>query len=77
MLTDINEDGLRAQVTRMEESADARVAWLCLDVTDGAAWSRAVRHCLDRWQRLDICVNNAGTTYKNKASWHARRDEKR
>jgi NADP-dependent 3-hydroxy acid dehydrogenase YdfG len=67
LLTDINKDGLRAQATQMLDS-NARVAWYRLDVTDADDWRRAVGHCLDVWHRLDICVNNAGTTYKNRVS---------
>jgi 3-oxoacyl-[acyl-carrier protein] reductase len=70
MMTDINKDGLRSQAARMQErTGGIRVATFCLDVTDGEAWSRAVEECMKEWQTLDIVVNNAGTTYKNKVRW--------
>jgi NADP-dependent 3-hydroxy acid dehydrogenase YdfG len=70
MMTDINKDALRIQAARISDRPGPnRVAYTTLDVTDGEAWSRAVRACAGLGERLDICVNNAGTTYKNKASW--------
>lgn len=37
-----------------------------MDVTKEDAWTKAVQACIDNWGGLDICVNNAGTSYKNK-----------
>jgi NADP-dependent 3-hydroxy acid dehydrogenase YdfG len=71
MMTDINEEALRIQAARTSERhGTARVAYMHLNVTDGEGWSRAVQACGGLGKRLDICVNNAGTSYKNKASWH-------
>ena len=67
MMTDINEEALRVQAARITERAGPnRVAYMSLDVTDGDGWGRAVRTCAGLGEKLDICVNNAGTTYKNK-----------
>lgn len=54
-------------VHRHREHADAlagrqpeRAACLSLEVTQPAAWKAAVGHILERHQRLDVLVNNAG-----------------
>jgi NAD(P)-dependent dehydrogenase (short-subunit alcohol dehydrogenase family) len=39
-----------------------------MDVTSENDWKEAVKTCLAKWDQLDICCNNAGTTYKNKVS---------
>jgi NADP-dependent 3-hydroxy acid dehydrogenase YdfG len=65
LLADINKDGLKAQ---LEKYPQDQVASIVMDVTNETDWSLAVAMCLAAWKRLDICVNNAGTSYKNKAS---------
>jgi NADP-dependent 3-hydroxy acid dehydrogenase YdfG len=69
MMIDINEEGVRNEAARIAASSDnSSVWWRCLNVTDGEGWSRAVEACVGLGKRLDVCVNNAGTTYKNKVS---------
>ena len=46
-----------------------------LDVTSRSGWEEAVKLCLDRWDRLDIVVNNAGTTYRNKSTLEVEEEE--
>ncbi|KAF2150832.1 2,5-dichloro-2,5-cyclohexadiene-1,4-diol dehydrogenase [Myriangium duriaei CBS 260.36] len=46
-----------------------------LDVTSRTSWEEAVKLCLDSWGRLDIVVNNAGTTYRNKSTLEVEEEE--
>jgi NAD(P)-dependent dehydrogenase (short-subunit alcohol dehydrogenase family) len=62
---DIDEEGAGAQSEKLggEERA---VLFGRMDVASDEDWKRTVDSCLSKWGRLDIVVNNAGTTYKNK-----------
>jgi len=53
----------------------ARSASVQMDVTSEASWKEAVQTCLDRFGRLDIVVNNAGTTYRNKPTAEVSEEE--
>jgi len=67
MMTDIDLEALRIQAERLSERhGSTRVVYTQLNVTDAKDWSRAVQACFDLGKTLDICVNNAGTTYRNK-----------
>lgn len=37
-----------------------------VDVTIKSDWEAALKEATSRWGRIDIIINNAGTTYKNK-----------
>jgi NADP-dependent 3-hydroxy acid dehydrogenase YdfG len=39
-----------------------------MDVTQESDWKKAVDICIEKFGRIDIVVNNAGTSYKNKVS---------
>ena len=41
---------------------------LKVDVTSKSDWEAALNEVLNRWGHIDIVINNAGTTYKNKVS---------
>ena len=43
-----------------------RVTGVHMDVTSESSWKEAVKTCMDKFGRLDIVVNNAGTTYRSK-----------
>jgi 3-oxoacyl-[acyl-carrier protein] reductase len=61
LLVGRNEDALRQTAERCEE-AGGHAETLTLDVTDPDAGERACRACLDRFDRLDVVVNNAGAS---------------
>ena len=72
--------GVRTHRERAEALAAreaGRVNLLDLDVTDSAAWDRAISHVIDSSGRLDALVNNAGfhrdalLASMNDADWHA------
>jgi NADP-dependent 3-hydroxy acid dehydrogenase YdfG len=39
-----------------------------MNVATEEDWERVIENTLNKFGRLDICVNNAGTSYKNKVS---------
>ena len=61
-------EGARVMVTDVQESEGVKVAdelgsagaFVPLDTTSEAAWSRAVAATLERFGRLDVLINNAG-----------------
>jgi NAD(P)-dependent dehydrogenase (short-subunit alcohol dehydrogenase family) len=62
LLADLNEQG--AQTHAQKLGSNVRAARM--DVTLEADWQDIVASILDTWGKLDIVVNNAGTSYKNK-----------
>ncbi|MFR0693561.1 glucose 1-dehydrogenase [Enterobacterales bacterium AE_CKDN230030158-1A_HGKHYDSX7] len=59
LLTDVNSGAGEAQAARLrDEGLDA---WFQPhDVTDEAQWQQVLGALVERWQRLDVLVNNAG-----------------
>lgn len=47
---------------------DGRMVGIEANVQEGADWDRLVKTASERFGRLDIVVNNAGTSYRNKVS---------
>ncbi|MFO1196226.1 MAG: SDR family NAD(P)-dependent oxidoreductase [Burkholderiaceae bacterium] len=54
---DIDDEGGRALVERL---GDARALYRRVDVTDEAAVAAGVEACIERFGRIDVCVNCAG-----------------
>lgn len=67
LLGDLNQEGA-ANVARRCEGTDASTAVKMMNVSSETDWREAVQTCVEKWGRLDIVVNNAGTSYKNKVS---------
>ena len=61
VLTDVQDDLGEQSVAEMR-SAGAEVRYLHLDVTSDPDWQRAIEHTVKAFGRLDVLVNNAGTT---------------
>ncbi|KAF2395981.1 oxidoreductase [Trichodelitschia bisporula] len=65
LIGDLNADGATA-VANSILSAGGKAVALRMDVTSAEDWEKAVGIVMERWGRLDVVVNNAGTTYRNK-----------
>ncbi|KAF4548632.1 Enoyl-(Acyl carrier protein) reductase-like protein 33 [Elsinoe fawcettii] len=57
------------------KSSGAEIVPFTLDVTSRSSWEEAVQLVKEKWGRLDIVVNNAGTTYKNKPTLEVEEEE--
>ncbi|MDH3716903.1 MAG: 3-oxoacyl-[acyl-carrier-protein] reductase [Planctomycetota bacterium] len=56
-----NQDKLNGTVAAVADAGGTAEAFAC-DVTDGASVDKVVEAVVDKWQRLDVLVNNAGVT---------------
>jgi NAD(P)-dependent dehydrogenase (short-subunit alcohol dehydrogenase family) len=65
MVLDINDDNGTAL---LEQYKGKNVAFLKADVTSRDDWKKALEATISRWGKIDVVVNNAGTTYRNKPS---------
>jgi NAD(P)-dependent dehydrogenase (short-subunit alcohol dehydrogenase family) len=70
------EEGCKVVVADLDPIGGERVAsyhpknmqFYEMNVATEEDWERVIENTLDKFGRLDICVNNAGTSYKNKVS---------
>jgi hypothetical protein len=70
------EEGSKVVIADMDPVGGQRVAgihphtmmFIKMNVANEEDWERVLEITLSKWGRVDICVNNAGTSYKNKAS---------
>lgn len=60
VLTDVNEQGLRATADEHRLTDASRVALETLDVRDADAWERVMRRAVERFGRVDVLMNIAG-----------------
>ncbi|PNS17258.1 Levodione reductase [Sphaceloma murrayae] len=56
-------------------SSGGEIEGFAFDVTTRAGWEGAVQVVREKWGRLDVVVNNAGTTYRNKPTLEVTEDE--
>ncbi|KAF2094649.1 short-chain dehydrogenase/reductase SDR [Rhizodiscina lignyota] len=63
LIGDLNESAAKATADKIGSS---NIKVRKMDVTQEADWKAAVESCVKDFGRLDIVVNNAGWTYKNK-----------
>jgi 3-oxoacyl-[acyl-carrier protein] reductase len=69
---DLNGEALHSHFppdsSRQPASArvDGRIVGIVANVAERADWDRLVKAAKDRYGGLDIVVNNAGTSYRNK-----------
>jgi NAD(P)-dependent dehydrogenase (short-subunit alcohol dehydrogenase family) len=70
------EEGCRVVVADIDPVGGERVAnyhpknmhFIAMDVAKEEDWEMVIENTMAKFGRLDICVNNAGTSYKNKVS---------
>jgi len=68
------EEGCKVVVADMDPVGGERVAnyrpscmhFCNTNVAKEEDWEKLLEDTLGKWGRVDICVNNAGTTYRNK-----------
>ncbi|HYM02618.1 MAG TPA: glucose 1-dehydrogenase [Stellaceae bacterium] len=66
VVNDIDEkNGRRVAAAIESEQGQGSAIYVRADVSDNAAMGGLVKRCLERFDRLDIMVNNAGITHKN------------
>lgn len=65
LISDVNpSDG-----ERVASSAPDAISFLKADVTSASDWDALFDAAKSRYGRIDILINNAGTTYKNKVHY--------
>ncbi|KAI8225057.1 4-formylbenzenesulfonate dehydrogenase TsaC1/TsaC2 [Colletotrichum sp. SAR 10_99] len=62
LISDINE----ADGQRVASDAPDAISFCKANVTDAGEWEKLLDTAQERYGRIDILINNAGTTYKNK-----------
>ncbi|KAF2094076.1 putative alcohol dehydrogenase [Rhizodiscina lignyota] len=69
IIADISEDGGKRVESEIASSGvPGKAVFLKMDVTKEAAWKEALEASKSKFGKLDIVVNNAGTTYWKKPS---------
>lgn len=77
------EEGCKVIVADLDPVGGERVAsyhehnmyFVKMDVTKEEDWEAAVETTLGKWGRIDVLVNNAGTSHKNKPTVEVTEDE--
>ena len=62
LISDINASGGE----RIASTNPSAIAFVKADVTSAADWKTVVETCVRKYGRVDVLVNNAGTSYRNK-----------
>jgi NAD(P)-dependent dehydrogenase (short-subunit alcohol dehydrogenase family) len=69
------EEGCKVVVADIDPVGGERVAsyhqsmhFIKMDVVKEEDWETVIENTVGKFGRIDICVNNAGTSYKNKVS---------
>lgn len=72
LIGDLDEQGAMNVASSMKS---ANVKGIGMDVTSEQGWTNAIETIVKEFGRLDIIVNNAGTTYRNKPTVDVTDDE--
>lgn len=76
MMTDMNMEVLeRSAQSIIKANNNVPIIARQLNVTSATDWTEAVKACDSFFHRLDIVVNNAGTSYRNKPTLEVTEDE--
>lgn len=67
VVNDINTAG-GERVSQEIRAASGQAVFVAADVTQSADWGRLVQQTLDHFGRLDVVVNNAGWTHRNRSA---------
>ena len=74
VVADLNADGAAAMAQSLRESG-AQALDCAVDVSQEIEVRRMVQVAVDAWGGLDVLVNNAGTTHKNKPALEVTEEE--
>jgi len=72
--TDINSDAL-AKVYDVNSASAAHIAPVTANVTSAEDWAKIIETAVSKFGGLDVLVNNAGTSYKNKPTLDVTEEE--
>lgn len=78
LIGDLDEKGALAVAKSLTSSSDAgseNCRGMKMNVCEESDWKNVVETIVKDWGRIDIVVNNAGTTYKNKPTAEVTDDE--
>jgi 3-oxoacyl-[acyl-carrier protein] reductase len=71
VVADISIEGgqrVAKEITEKKYSSGGSAVFIRLDVTNRSSWEESLKLTLERFGKLEIVVNNAGTTYKKQPS---------
>jgi 3-oxoacyl-[acyl-carrier protein] reductase len=78
IIADVSVDGgqrVEREIAAASPPAGATATFLAFDVTKRDAWEKGLALAREKHGRLDIVVNNAGTTYRKKPSVEVTEEE--
>jgi NAD(P)-dependent dehydrogenase (short-subunit alcohol dehydrogenase family) len=72
-----SDEGCKVIIADMNPESGARVSeynkqnmhFVEMNVAKSEDWERCLKGCIEKWGRLDVVINNAGTSYRNKVSY--------
>jgi len=62
VITDINEEKGKAVEAELKDN----IMFIKHDVSNEQDWQKVISHTLEKWNQIDVLVNNAGITYNMK-----------
>jgi NAD(P)-dependent dehydrogenase (short-subunit alcohol dehydrogenase family) len=71
-----SDEGCKVIIADMNPESGTRVSsynkqnmhFVEMNVAKSEDWNRGLKECLEKFGRVDVVVNNAGTSYRNKVS---------
>jgi NAD(P)-dependent dehydrogenase (short-subunit alcohol dehydrogenase family) len=79
-----SDEGCKVIVADVNPEGGARVSqynkdnmhFVQMNVAKSDDWENCLKECIDKWGKVDVVVNNAGTSYPNKVCWVLRRNRR-